>query len=184
MDSAGACLTVAEFTDSINFPKCRRRKDRSRMVLNARDLCGIMATGDIFSFSGRLLMISPYCMTFAYPFFTFSFVSSCSALRDSNSVAARVIPSQGACTAAPSMLRAKRYPRPPFTVSSNSEYWTLKEKIRKEDQEDRLLFNFAEKEAGHSFRFLWLLSCSQISIDMQELHIVRKNLLPLKTYLV
>ena len=87
MDSAGACLTVAEFTDSINFPKCRRRKDRSRMVLNARDLCGIIATGDIFSFSGRLLMISPYLMTFAYPFFTFSFVSSCSALSASNSVA-------------------------------------------------------------------------------------------------
>ena len=48
------------------------------MHLQALLLCGIMATGDILSFVGRLCCMSPNMTTHAYRFLHFSNVSSLS----------------------------------------------------------------------------------------------------------
>jgi hypothetical protein len=54
-------LLDASFTDSNLFPFSSNLNDRSRIIRNFRDLCGIAAIGDIFSFGGRLfLMLSQY----------------------------------------------------------------------------------------------------------------------------
>ena len=50
--SAGSYFTVAEFTDFIIFPLCRIWKETTKIVWWDFDLCGIMATGGMFSISG------------------------------------------------------------------------------------------------------------------------------------
>ena len=50
-------------------------KDKSRTNRNMRLFCGISATGDIFRFRGILVLITFHLMTFAKPYWNFSYVS-------------------------------------------------------------------------------------------------------------
>ena len=50
MDSAGACLTVDKFTNSIILPMCWSWKEIFNMLLKDLDLCSIMVTGEILRF--------------------------------------------------------------------------------------------------------------------------------------
>ena len=79
MDSSRACLVASELTEPMSCPFCFRGKDRSRMVLNSHDLCGIIAIGDILSFSGVFPLMFPYRKTLAYIFLIFSEVLTCRA---------------------------------------------------------------------------------------------------------
>ena len=77
MDSAIVFFVVAKRTESIICMLCFRRMDRSRMALNSHNLCGIVATGDILSFSVVFPLMSSYQTTLAYPFLIFFAVSEC-----------------------------------------------------------------------------------------------------------
>ena len=78
IDSSGAYFTASEFTDCIIAPLCQIWKERTKSIWYDRDLCGIMATGEIFSFSGRFFFRSPYLITLAYMLSTLSILSQCS----------------------------------------------------------------------------------------------------------
>ena len=53
MAPRGAVLLVLALTDGMEVVGVRRREnDRSNIARNGRDLCGIIATGEIFSSGG------------------------------------------------------------------------------------------------------------------------------------
>ena len=57
----GASLTDDSFTEGIKFPcRRRRRKDRSSIARNCRDLWGMSAIGDIFNSGGGLFLMSSH----------------------------------------------------------------------------------------------------------------------------
>ncbi len=58
-------------------------KERSKMALYGRDLCGTMATGEIFSCFGGSCLISAHRTSFACPFLHFSATSVLSCLHAS-----------------------------------------------------------------------------------------------------
>jgi hypothetical protein len=68
-------LSDASFTDSNLFPFSSNLNDRSRIILNVRDLCGIAAIGDIFSFGGRLSLMSSQYTSRHHPSATRSIAS-------------------------------------------------------------------------------------------------------------
>ena len=57
--SGRASFLVRLFTEEYVTPLWRSVNDRSRIQRNGFDLCGIMATGDTFSFVGMSFFISP-----------------------------------------------------------------------------------------------------------------------------
>jgi hypothetical protein len=68
---------VESFIDSSIPPFLRRRlKDRSKIDLNAFDLWGIAAIGEIFSWGGGLSLISSHRTSFACPTLSFSALSA------------------------------------------------------------------------------------------------------------
>ena len=68
---------VESFTDSSIPPFLRRRlRDRSKIDLNALDLWGIVAIGEIFSWGGGLSLISFHRISFVCPTLTFSALSA------------------------------------------------------------------------------------------------------------
>ena len=67
----GAILKVESFTDKSIPPFLRwRLRDRSKIDLNALDLWGIATIGEIFSWGGRLSLISSHRISFACPTLT------------------------------------------------------------------------------------------------------------------
>jgi hypothetical protein len=72
----GAFFTVSLLTDGKSVLLFFIWYERSKMHLNLRVLCGIMATGEIFIFGGMLCFISPHLMMVAYPPFILLSVSS------------------------------------------------------------------------------------------------------------
>ena len=67
MDSCGASLVVLSFTDGCFSPLRFIPKDRSKINLKGKLLCGIAATGEIFNFGGNLLLISLHFITLEKP---------------------------------------------------------------------------------------------------------------------
>ena len=67
MDSCGASLVVLSFTDGCFSPLIFIPKDRSKINLKGKRLCGIAATGEIFNFGGNLLLISLHFITLEKP---------------------------------------------------------------------------------------------------------------------
>ena len=68
-------LRVFSFTDENFLPLWNSVNERSRIHLNGFDLCGIIATGNIFSFLGISFLMSPHFTSIAYLCFTLSSVS-------------------------------------------------------------------------------------------------------------
>jgi hypothetical protein len=77
-------LSEASFTDSNLFPFSSNLNDRSRIIRNFRDLCGIAAIGDIFSFGGRLSLMSSQYTSRQQPSATRSIASFLHALAASS----------------------------------------------------------------------------------------------------
>ena len=67
LDSCGASLVVLSFTDGCFSPLRFIPKDRSKINLKGKLLCGIAATGEIFNFGGNLLLISLHFITLEKP---------------------------------------------------------------------------------------------------------------------
>jgi hypothetical protein len=68
-------LSDASFTDTNRFPFSSNLNDRSRIILNFCDSCGIAAIGDIFSFGGRLSLMSSQYTSQQQPSATWSIAS-------------------------------------------------------------------------------------------------------------
>ena len=60
MDFCGALGFVLRLTDVIFLPLTFNWNERSRMQRNNLDLCGIIATGDIFRAGGMLFFMSAH----------------------------------------------------------------------------------------------------------------------------
>ena len=71
MDSVSNFLVVTKLTETMSCQLCFKRKDRPRMGLNSRNLCGIIETGHILSFTGLFPLIPPYRTTLACLFLFF-----------------------------------------------------------------------------------------------------------------
>lgn len=74
MAFCGALIFVVELTDGMRPPLMRNENDRSKMHRKSRDLWGIIASGEILRFSGKLSIMSPNRTSLAYPSRTFSSV--------------------------------------------------------------------------------------------------------------
>ena len=81
IDFCGAILVVVALTLMVEMLLYWMLKERSSMHLYSRVLCGIMATGDIFSCGGSACLMEPYVTIFAYPPLTFSCASAINAAR-------------------------------------------------------------------------------------------------------
>ena len=53
MAASGAIFFMASFTDGRSYPATLSSKDRSRIALYLRDLCGIIASGESLRAAGR-----------------------------------------------------------------------------------------------------------------------------------
>ncbi len=72
MAPRGAVLMVPSFTDRTVEPSFSfTGNERSRIARNFRDLCGIIATGEILSSDGGLCFMSSHTTTRAWPFLIF-----------------------------------------------------------------------------------------------------------------
>ena len=75
MDSCGQILVVIQLTGGCLIPFILIPTGISSMNWNMLLLCGISTTGDIFNFSGILLLITFHLITVAKPYFIFSNLS-------------------------------------------------------------------------------------------------------------
>ena len=60
MAASGAIFLVASFTDGRSYPATLSSKDRSRIALYLRDLCGIIASGESLRLAGRFFLRSSH----------------------------------------------------------------------------------------------------------------------------
>lgn len=75
----GAVFTVVLFTDGTEVVGLSQTgNDKSNIARYGRELCGTIATGEIFNCGGGLSLISFQCTSLACPFAIFSRISSSS----------------------------------------------------------------------------------------------------------
>ena len=127
MASCGASdLSDVSFTDSSFLPLTSNWNERSKIIRNFRDLCGIAAIGEIFRFRGILFFISSHCMRRQQPSSTRSKASFLHASAASSSFALACAPlriAASSCSYVQSSPQSTGHPSSAYRSSAGPAGW-------------------------------------------------------------